>query len=119
MAQSEVLLFNRWSFEEIEIPDLSLADYIASKSTDAVFLPHTAGRWQKKRFAKARCPIVERLVVCMMFHGRNGGAKATGVRIVKHCLEIIHLMTDMNPIQVLVSALAAAAPPLLGVTPRD
>lgn len=26
----------------------------------AVYVPHTAGRYQKKRFRKAQCPIVER-----------------------------------------------------------
>jgi hypothetical protein len=28
----------------------------------AVFVPHTAGRYQKRRFRKALCPIVERCV---------------------------------------------------------
>jgi small subunit ribosomal protein S5e len=39
-------------------------DYIAVKtggpSSAAVLVPHTAGRYQKKRFRKAQCPIVER-----------------------------------------------------------
>jgi small subunit ribosomal protein S5e len=26
----------------------------------AVYVPHTAGRYQKRRFRKALCPIVER-----------------------------------------------------------
>lgn len=42
--------------------DISLEDYIAVKSKNAVFVPHTAGRYQKKRFRKAQCPIVERYV---------------------------------------------------------
>jgi small subunit ribosomal protein S5e len=83
---------------------------IASSSKDATFLPHTALRWQKKSFRKARCPVAERLVVCLMFHGRNGGKKLTAVRIVKHAFEIIHLMTDTNPIQVLVNAIVNAGP---------
>jgi len=37
-----------------------------------------------------------------MFHGRNNGKKLLAVRIVKHAFEIIHLLTDLNPIQVLV-----------------
>lgn len=32
----------------------------AVKPKFAVFVPHTAGRYQKKRFRKAQCPIVER-----------------------------------------------------------
>jgi small subunit ribosomal protein S5e len=35
-----------------------------------------------------------------MFHGRNGGKKLKAVRIVQHCFEIIHLLSDQNPIQV-------------------
>ena len=37
-----------------------MEDYIACKPKFAVFVPHTAGRYQKKRFRKAQCPIVER-----------------------------------------------------------
>ena len=43
-----------------QVNDISLEDYIAVKSKNAVFVPHTAGRYQKKRFRKAQCPIVER-----------------------------------------------------------
>ncbi len=43
-----------------QINDISLEDYIAVKPKFAVYLPHTAGRYQKKRFRKAQCPIVER-----------------------------------------------------------
>lgn len=32
----------------------ALQDYIAVKTTDAVYLPHTAGRYQMKRFRKAQ-----------------------------------------------------------------
>ena len=110
MAASEVALFGKWSFEDVEVADLSLADYIAAKPTDAVFLPHTSGRWQRKRFKKARCPVAERLVVCLQFHGRNGGKKLKAVRIVRDAFEIIHLMTDTNPIQVLVNAIVNAGP---------
>lgn len=35
-------------------------DYIAVKSKFAVYVAHTAGRYQKRRFRKALCPIVER-----------------------------------------------------------
>ena len=59
---TEVKLFGRWSFEDVEVKDISLEDYIACKPKFAQFLPHSQGRWQKKRFRKAGCPIVERLV---------------------------------------------------------
>merc|ERR1712006_71325 len=68
------------------------------------------GRWQKKRFRKALCPIVERLCCSMMMHGRNNGKKVMAVRIVKHAFEIIHLLTDKNPLQVLADAVINAGP---------
>jgi small subunit ribosomal protein S5e len=69
-----------------------------------VYLPHTAGRYQKKRFRKATCPFVERLVNSMMMKGRNNGKKQLSIRIVKQAFEIVHLLTDKNPVQVLVDA---------------
>merc|ERR1712147_200439 len=68
------------------------------------------GRYQKKRFRKALCPIVERLCCSMMMHGRNNGKKMMAVRIVKHAFEIIHLLTDQNPIQVYVDAVINCGP---------
>ena len=45
-----------------------------------------------------------------MFHGRNTGKKILAVKIVRAALEIIHLMTDENPIQVVVQAVANSGP---------
>jgi small subunit ribosomal protein S5e len=36
----------------------------------------------------------------LMMKGRNNGKKLMAVRIVAHAFEIIHLLTDQNPIQV-------------------
>lgn len=47
-----------------------------------------------------QCPIVERLCCALMRKGRNSGKKLMAARIVKHTLEIIHLLTDQNPVQV-------------------
>lgn len=107
---ADAKLFGRWSYDDVNVSDLSLVDYIAVKDKACVFVPHTAGRYQKKRFRKALCPIVERLVNSMMMHGRNNGKKALCVRIVKHAFEIIHLMTDKNPIQVFVTAVENGGP---------
>ncbi|PFH36411.1 ribosomal protein RPS5 [Besnoitia besnoiti] len=107
---AEAKLFGRWSYDDVNVSDLSLVDYIAVKDKACVFVPHTAGRYQKKRFRKALCPIVERLVNSMMMHGRNNGKKTLCVRIVRHAFEIIHLMTDKNPIQVFVNAVENGGP---------
>lgn len=50
----------RWGCGHFQVTDISLEDYIAVKPKFAVYVPHTAGRYQKKRFRKAQCPIVER-----------------------------------------------------------
>jgi ribosomal protein S7 len=102
----------------IEVKDISLTDYIQVRH--AVYLPHTAGRYAKRQFKKAQMPIVERLVDrcgpivisenslkligylvgSLMMKGRNNGKKLLAVRIVAHAFEIIHLLSDQNPIQV-------------------
>lgn len=138
----------------------------------ARFTTHSAGRFQKRRFRKAQCPIVERCVVVakpsrrhsacrlehsslqdsfdnsdmlaghsrqlcrrrclqaevpasrgahaarcrsawlpcsltnsLMMHGRNNGKKLMASSIVKHAFDIVNLLTDQNPIQVLVDAI--------------
>lgn len=40
------------------------------------------------------------LATSLMMKGRNNGKKLLAVRIVAHAFEIIHLLTDQNPIQV-------------------
>ncbi|MCL7046669.1 hypothetical protein MKW94_007505 [Papaver nudicaule] len=106
VAQSlDVKLFNRWTFDDIEVGDISLVDYIGvNPSKHATYVPHTAGRYSAKRFRKAQCPIIERLTNSLMMHGRNNGKKLMAVRIIKHAMDIIHLLTDANPIQIIVDA---------------
>merc|ERR1712187_436705 len=87
-----VKLFNKWSYEDVEIRDISLTDYVQIRNP--VYLPHTAGRYASKRFRKAQCPIIERLTNSLMMNGRNNGKKLMAVRIVAHAFEIIHIMTD-------------------------
>jgi small subunit ribosomal protein S5e len=100
----------RRTYEDVSVADVSVSDYVALKGKAAVWLPHTAGRYAAKRFRKAQCPIVERLVCSLMMHGRNSGKKLMAVRIVKHCFDLIHLMTKKNPIQVYVNAVMNAGP---------
>lgn len=90
---NQVKLFGKWDCDQVDVDDISLKDYIPIKGKAAKYLPHTAGRYQVKRFRKALCPIVERLCCSLMMHGRNNGKKLMAVRIVKHTFEIIHLLT--------------------------
>merc|ERR1711981_1098082 len=81
MSATEIKLFNKYSFEDVAVQDIALKDYVACKPAHACFLPHSAGRWAKKR-----------------------GKKILAVRIMKHTCDIIHLTTGENPIQVIVDA---------------
>lgn len=101
---SAVKLFGKWDYSEVECADLSLTSYIATSGKARTYTTHTAGRWQKKGFRKAQCPIVERLCNSLMMHGRNNGKKLLAIRIARDCLEIIKLTTDKNPISVLTDA---------------
>lgn len=101
-------MFTKWSYDDLEIKDLALNDYLHVKTH--VYVPHTAGRYQVKRFRKALCPIVERLTNSLMMHGRNNGKKLMAARIIKHAFEIIFLLTDQNPIQILLDAIINTGP---------
>ncbi|AOW06860.1 40S ribosomal protein S5 [Yarrowia lipolytica] len=103
-----VKLFNKWTYDDVEVKDISLTDYV--QISQPVYIPHTAGRYANKRFRKAQCPIVERLTNALMMNGRNNGKKLKAVRIVEHALEIIHLLTDLNPLQVVVDAIINCGP---------
>ena len=60
---TDVKLFGRWSYEGVESKDISLMAYLNVKTIKAqVFLPFTAGRYQRRSFQKVNCPIVERLL---------------------------------------------------------
>jgi len=111
-SSAEIKLFTKWTFDDVQISDISLHDYISVKQKFKYFqyLPHSAGRFNKKRFRKAQCPIVERVVNSMMMHGRNNGKKLMAIRIVQHAFEIIHLLTDKNPLQILVDAIINSGP---------
>jgi len=103
-----VKLFGKWDFVGMDVKDISLTDYIQVRQP--VYLPHTAGRWQKRQFRKAQMPIVERLANALMMNGRNNGKKLMAVRIVAHAFEIISLISDQNPIQCLIDAIVNTGP---------
>ena len=112
VAPAEVKLFGKWSYDTVQISDNTLRDYLALNQKDKFkqYLNHTAQRYNKKRFRKGQCPIVERLTNSLMMHGRNNGKKIMAVRIVKHAFEIINLVTGENPLQIVVDAVINGGP---------
>ncbi|RLG89554.1 MAG: 30S ribosomal protein S7 [Thermoprotei archaeon] len=107
VSYEDIKIFDKWSFKGIVIRDPSLKKYISLKP---VYLPHTGGRHEHRRFGKAEVPIVERLINKLMRPGRNTGKKHLAYNIVKRAFELIYLKTKTNPLQVLVRAIENAAP---------
>jgi small subunit ribosomal protein S7 len=103
----EIKLFEKWSFEGIEVRDPGLKRYISLKP---VYVPHSMGRHEHKKFRKAEVNIVERLVNNLMRPGSNAGKKTRAINVVRNAFEIIHLRTGQNPIQILVNAVENSAP---------
>ena len=106
--QQEIRLFGKWSFDEINVKDLGLKDYISLKP---IYLPYTAmGRHEHGRFRKSEVNIVERFVNNLMRPGKNSGKKARIIEVLRNTFELIHLRTGRNPIEILVRAIENSAP---------
>ncbi|MFP3064318.1 MAG: 30S ribosomal protein S7 [Sulfolobus sp.] len=106
ISNLDIKVFGKWD-TNVEIRDPSLKKYI---SLMPVYLPHTGGRHEHRRFGKSKVPIVERLINNIMRPGRNKGKKMLAYNIVKTAFDIVALKTGQNPIQVLVRAIENAAP---------
>lgn len=50
-------------------------------------------------------PLIEKIMGSLQFHGRNTGKKMKAMRIMRQTLEIIHLQTGENPLQVVIDAI--------------
>nr|UXY87059.1 40S ribosomal protein S5 [Cryptomonas sp.] len=107
---SNIKLFNKWDYKNLKIEDLSLIAHIAINEKFSVYTPHTAGRYASKKFKKSQCPLIERVVCSLMMHGRNSGKKLKAIRILKDSFEIINLVTNQNPIQILINAVVNSGP---------
>eukprot|EP01018_Ginkgo_biloba_P011260 Gb_28647 [translate_table: standard] len=110
VAQLEVNMFNHWTFEDIEVSYLSLEDYMkVLEDKNATFIPNTIGWYLGKYFHNAQFRIVEKLTNYLIMHERNNGKKLLVVHI-KHVMEIIHLLTNQNLIQVIVNTIINTGP---------
>lgn len=105
--KAEIKLFEKWSFEGIEINDPGLKRYVC---LDPVLIPASGGRHEHRRFKKSEVNIAERLVNMLMRRGRAGGKKARAINFVKNAFEIISLRSGKNPLEILVKAVENAAP---------
>merc|ERR1719487_407249 len=101
------MLFGKWPYDEVKSSEDALEAYLSVKATKhQVYYPYSAGKYQKKRFQKVNCPITERFVNQLMVgKGTTNGKKQKAVRTFKQTLEIIHLLTDKNPLEILFEAI--------------
>jgi small subunit ribosomal protein S7 len=105
--ETEIKLFQKWSFKEARVVDVGLQRYL---NLTPMTTPHSMGRHEHQRFRKANVNIVERLINGLMRPGKNAGKKAKAANIVREAFEIINLRTSKNPVEVLVKAVENSAP---------
>ena len=119
-TKKEIKLFNKWSFSGIEIMDKTLEKYINLKP---IIVPHSAGRHEHKRFWKSsKVSVIERFVNRLLSPGFIGGKirgrkssyhsgkKSKLIKGIKNSFTLIELLTDQNPIQILIDAIISTAP---------
>ena len=119
-TKKDIKLFNKWSFEDIDIKDRTLENYINLKP---IIVPHSAGRHEHKRFWKSsKVSIVERFsnrllspgFIGSKIRGRkssyNSGKKSKLLKSLENAFTLIELLTEQNPIQVLVDGICNSAP---------
>ena len=105
---NELKLFGKYEYSE-DVKDVTLADLMSINTAKSnIIVPHTSGKYQVKRFRKIQCPIIERLTNSLMYHGRNNGKKCLAIKIIKQALEIISLVTNKNPLEVVLKAFTVA-----------
>lgn len=100
-------LFGEWDFEGVSVRDIGLQRYL---NLEPIYLPHTGGRHEARKFRKSDMNIVERLINSLMRPGSSGGEKARIFSVVRNAFKIISLRTGRNPIEVLVRAVENTAP---------
>lgn len=114
---SDVLVFNKWESEGIQVDDPGLKPYITTKP---VIVPKTGARYAGQKFYKSKVHIVERLINRVMVTGHRGkkhkissghntGKAATAYEMVREALEIVEQKAKKNPIEVLVKAIENGA----------
>ena len=102
-----IKLFGEWSFEGIDVRDIGLRRYL---NLEPVWLPHSGGRHEARKFRKSRLNIVERFINSLIKPGSSGGDKSRITNSVQTAFKIIYLKTGRNPVEVLVRAIENASP---------
>src|SRR3990167_5700331 len=114
---AQILAFNRWPAEGIEVEDQGLKAYITLQPK---IVPKTGARYAGSKFYKSRIFIVERLINKLMVPGHKSkkhyktsghitGKAPTSYNIVEEAFKQIEKTTKENPVKVFVKAVENAA----------
>lgn len=119
-SKTEIKLFNTWSFNDIEVKDYTIVNYINLKP---IIIPHSCGKHEHKRFWKtSKVSVVERFINRLLSPGfiagkikghkssHNSGKKNKIIKGIKTAFVLIEHITELNPIQVLVDSICNCAP---------
>jgi small subunit ribosomal protein S7 len=106
-AVENLKLFGEWTFDDVTVRDVGLERYL---NLEPVFLPHSGGRHEARKFRKSDMNIVERFINCLIRPGSSGGEKLRLISVFKNALKIINLKTGRNPVEILVRAIENSAP---------
>ncbi|MDG6228365.1 MAG: 30S ribosomal protein S7 [Candidatus Thermoplasmatota archaeon] len=90
----------------VKVEDLGLAKYI-NLDTENIYL---GAVFANRMFAKAKIPLVERLINNIMRTEKYNGKKVKAYKVVRDAFDIIEKRLKKNPLQVLVDAIQNAAP---------
>ena len=97
---------SKYKTDEVKIEDQGLARYI-NVETNNIYL---GGVYSNKLFAKAKIPLVERVINNIMRTATYNGKKTKSYKVVRDTFEIIDKKTKKNPMQVLIDAIQNSAP---------
>lgn len=96
----------KYDMSKVKIEDKGLERYI-NLDIENIYL---GAVFSNRMFAKAKVPIIERIINNIMRTEKYNGKKIKAYKVVKTSLKIIEKKTKTNPIQVIVNALENASP---------
>jgi small subunit ribosomal protein S7 len=97
---------SKYDMSKVKIEDKGLERYI-NLDIENIYL---GAVFSNRMFAKAKVPIIERIINNIMRTEKYNGKKIKAYKVVKTSLEIIEKKTKTNPVQVIVNALENASP---------
>jgi len=119
-TQESIKLFDKWSYDNIEVSDWTLEKYINLKP---IIIPQSCGRHEHRRFWKtSRVSIIERFTNRLLAPGYisskikghkssyNSGKKNKIIKSLLNAFTLIEINTGENPIQILIDAICNSAP---------